>query len=274
MKHIQLYNGCKVAYTDEGRGAETLVFVHGLGAFGKTWQKNIDALKKDFRCIAIDLPGNGHSQTGDYPYTMAFYANCVLDFIGRLALKKVTLVGHSMGGQIVMTAILMQPQCCEKLILISPAGFETFNGHERMMYDATLKYLSMMSTNEQAIQHLVHTSFYRFPDDALRFEKELIKLMKAQPSGRYKQMSERSMAAMLNEPVFSKLGNIHQPTLVIFGENDTLIPNTLLHPGTTKQVAQTGTKQFPNAQLKMLKNCGHFLQWECSGAVNEVIGKF
>lgn len=274
MKHIQLYNSCKIAYTDEGNGAETLVFVHGLGAFGSTWQKNIDSLKKDFRCIAIDLPGNGHSETGDFHYTIAFYADCLLDFIGRSGLKKVTLVGHSMGGQVAVTAILKQPLCCEKLILISPAGFETFTGHERMMYDASLKYLSMITTNEQAIQHLVHTSFYRFPDDALRFEKQLIQLMKAQPAGRYKRMSERSMAAMLNEPIFSKLSAIQQPTLVIFGENDTLIPNPLLHPGSTRKVAETGTKQIPNARLEMVKNAGHFVQWESAERVNEIIRRF
>jgi len=268
---LTLYNGCKISYTDEGDGPQTILFVHGLGAYNRTWIKNTEILQSHCRCIAIDLPGNGHSSTGDYPYTMEFFAHCLIDFIGRMKLQNVILAGHSMGGQIVLTAAIMEPSCCERIILFSPAGFETFSAHERMMYEASLKYLSMLTSNRQAIQHLIHTSFYQFPKDAERLESELIRIMEHQPGQHYKTMTDRCIAAMLAEPVFKKLHTIKQPTLIFFGEKDALIPNTLLHPGTTLRVAETGKKEFKHAKLVILKNCGHFVQWEKASLVNAAI---
>ncbi|MBS1644978.1 MAG: alpha/beta hydrolase [Bacteroidetes bacterium] len=271
MKQIQLYNGCKIAYTDVGQGHHTLLLVHGLGVMGSTWQKNIKTLQANYRCIALDLPGNGHSSTGHYPYSMDFYSDCLLDFIGRLGLQNLCLVGHSMGGQIALTAVLKQKECCERLVLISPAGFEQFSFWERQFFNLSLGGMSFFSSNVQAIQQLVHSSFYQFPEDALHFEDELIQLMKAQPSGHYRNMCQRSISAMLNEPVFEQLPEIKQQTLVIFGENDRLIPNTLLHPVSTKNIAEQGIAQMPNAQLHIISQAGHFVQWEKAADLNKLI---
>lgn len=271
MKQIQLYNGCKVAYTDIGQGAQTLLFVHGLGVMGSTWQKNTEALQAHYRCIALDLPGNGHSSTGNYPYTIDFYSDCLLDFIGRLGLNNLCLIGHSMGGQIAMTAILKQHECCNRLVLISPAGFEKFSSWERQCFDLSMSGLSIFSSNIQAIQQLVHASFYHFPEDALLLEDELIQIMKAQPGGHYREMCHRSIAAMLHEPVFDRLPEIQQQTLVIFGENDRLIPNTFLHPVSTKKIAEQGTAQMPHAQLQLIAQAGHFVQWEKAADLNKLL---
>lgn len=238
---------------------------------GSTWQKNIKTLQANYRCIALDLPGNGHSSTGHYPYSMDFYSDCLLDFIGRLGLQNLCLVGHSMGGQIALTAVLKQKECCERLVLISPAGFEQFSFWERQFFNLSLGGMSFFSSNVQAIQQLVHSSFYQFPEDALHFEDELIQLMKAQPSGHYRNMCQRSISAMLNEPVFEQLPEIKQQTLVIFGENDRLIPNTLLHPVSTKNIAEQGIAQMPNAQLHIISQAGHFVQWEKAADLNKLI---
>ncbi|MCB0697724.1 MAG: alpha/beta fold hydrolase, partial [Chitinophagaceae bacterium] len=79
--YVRLSNGCNVAYIDEGKGDKTLLFVHGLATYAQTWAFNIEALKDRYRCIAIDLPGNGYSDGGDYPYGINFYSGCVYDFM-------------------------------------------------------------------------------------------------------------------------------------------------------------------------------------------------
>ena len=266
-----LYNGSSIAYTDEGRGPQTLIFVHGLGAYSGTWQKNTMALSRHFRCIAIDLPGNGHSGTGDYPYTMDFFAHCLIDFIGRLGLERVTLVGHSMGGQIALTAALLMPACCDRIVLCAPAGFEIFTAHERIMYKASLDYMSWLSTNEQAIQHLVHSSFYKMPRDAARLKQSLAAIAGRQPARHYKMMTDRCIAAMLAEPVAARLGEIRHPVLVIFGMQDALIPNPLLHPISTEKLAKDGVRKLQSGTLHMIPNCGHFVMWECAAKVNGLI---
>lgn len=274
IQKTTLFNGCTVTYTDEGSGDDTLLFIHGLGTYSGTWQKNIATLQKHFRCIAIDLPGNGFSGTGDYPYSMDFFARSIIDFIGRMGLSRVTLVGHSMGGQIALTAALMLPACCDRLVLCAPAGFEAFTAHECMMYKASLDYMSWMSSNEHSIHHLVHTSFHKLPKDAGRLQNALLAIAREQPARHYKLMTDRCIAAMLAEPVVEKLALITQPVLVIFGERDALIPNTLLHPINTKQMATAGVRKLRHGTLHMIPDCGHFVQWECAAKVNSVIGEW
>ena len=78
VRKQRLSNGCEMAYIDEGKGDTTLLMVHGLANYCGVWVKNIESLKKHYRCIAIDLPGNGYSDGGDYPYGINFFSGCSL----------------------------------------------------------------------------------------------------------------------------------------------------------------------------------------------------
>lgn len=271
---IQLSNGCNVAYIDEGKGSTTLLFVHGLATYAYSWIKNIESLKEYYRCIAIDLPGNGYSDGGDYSYGMNFYAGCVYDFIQQLQLKNVVIVGHSMGGQIVQTLAINHPTAFEKLVLCAPAGFETFTMMERAMYKGGIHFFDFFSTEENSLRQVVRTSFYNYPAYADGILQELVDIMKRQPANRYRKMIEACIDGMINEPVFDKLHTIQQPTLVLFGDRDALIPNRLIHPITPTSIAQKGAAEMPGALLHILPNCGHFLQLEQPEVVNKHIHSF
>ena len=273
-KTVQLSNGCNVSYIDEGKGEQTLVFVHGLATYGYCWGLNIAELQNHYRCIAIDLPGNGYSEGGDYPYSINFYSGCVYDFIQKLALKNVVLVGHSMGGQIILNLAINQPDACSKIVLCAPAGFEQFNVFERSMYKTGINFFDFFTTDEFNLRNTIQTSFYAAPKFVGSMIQELIELMNRQPVHQYRKMIEGCIDGMMNEPVFDQLSTIQQSTLVIFGDNDALIPNKLIHPTTTGYVAEQGTKQLPNAQLQMIPNCGHFLQLEQPTVVNNLIRDF
>ncbi|MEN0006821.1 MAG: alpha/beta fold hydrolase, partial [Bacteroidota bacterium] len=123
-----------IAYVDEGEGSKTLLFVHGLGSYLRAWDKNISVLSKDYRCIAVDLPGYGKSSKGNYAFDMQFFAQALQQFIQQLDLKEITLVGHSMGGQIAMHVVLDEVAAVEKLVLLAPAGFEVFTDQEKAWF--------------------------------------------------------------------------------------------------------------------------------------------
>ena len=63
---LQLAEDLELAYFDEGKGNEVILFIHGLGSYAPAWKKNIESLSKDYRCLAIDLPGYGKSSKGRY----------------------------------------------------------------------------------------------------------------------------------------------------------------------------------------------------------------
>src|SRR5512133_839182 len=93
-------SGYDIAYTDEGKGKETIIFIHGLGSYSQAWIKNVESLKANYRCIAIDLPGYGKSSKQPHSGLMTFYAGIINELVKELKLEKVYLAGHSMGGQI------------------------------------------------------------------------------------------------------------------------------------------------------------------------------
>ncbi|HXS36191.1 MAG TPA: alpha/beta hydrolase [Flavipsychrobacter sp.] len=272
--YLKLSNGNNIAYIDEGEGDKTLLFIHGLASYSLSWKKNIEQLKNHFRCIAIDLPGNGMSDRGDFPYGINFFAGAVYDFIQKLGLKNLCLVGHSMGGQIAITMLLNAPHCANQLILCAPAGFEVFTPMEKSFYHSSIQLFDFFSSEENSLRKTIQSSFYHYPQQADEMADELVAILKTYPTRAYRDMIDKSIAGMLNEPVFNGLHLITQPTLVMFGERDALIPNRIIHPTTTKYIATEGAGKMPNATLKMISKCGHFLQWEKAGEVNDLIIEF
>lgn len=274
IHNVRLDNGCNIAYVDEGKGKQTLVFVHGLATYALSWKKNIEGLKDRYRCIAIDLPGNGFSDRGDYSYSLSFFASTIIAFIGKLGLQHVTLVGHSMGGQIAISAVLQEPACAEKLVLCAPAGFETFTPVEKDIYQRALQFFDLFSTEENSLRKAIQSSFYHSPNQGDDMVHDLTGIMQAYPIHVYRSMIDACIAGMLNEPVFDRLHLIQQPTMVLYGERDALIPNKLLHPVSTRKIGETGVAQMQDAVLHMIPQCGHFLQWEKADVTNAYIREF
>lgn len=273
--HFQTLPGnCNIAYVDEGAGDRTLLFIHGLANYALVWQRNIDELKKSYRCIAIDLPGNGLSDQNEHPFSMHFFADTVNNFIQALALKHVCLVGHSMGGQVAMTTLLNYPDCAEALVLCAPAGFEAFSTFDKALFTSTIHIMDLVSSEEHSLRTTIENSFYGHHKQAENVILELASIMKTYKRSYYRQMVEACIHGMLNEPVLERIHLITQPTLIMFGKNDALIPNKLIHHTTTEQIAEEGAKKIANAALVLINRCGHFLQWEKPEEVNSSILKF
>lgn len=269
-----LHQAIDIAYIDEGKGDTTILFVHGLGHSLLGWSRNIEYLKQYHRCVAIDLPGNGLSSAGEYPYSMHFFAEAIADFIRQKALQRVYLAGHSMGGQISLSFALRHQDMIEGLVLCAPAGFETFNEWEKSLYRNTMYFVDLVSNEETSLRKAIRNSFYIMPDNAPAFTEQLVALMKLQDRKQYRYMIERCIHAMLDEPVFDHLGAITIPVLILFGERDNLIPNRFIHPVSTRKLAETAAAQFPAAQLEIISQCGHFLQWEKPQRVNGYFRNF
>jgi pimeloyl-ACP methyl ester carboxylesterase len=79
---------------------------------------------------------------------------------------------------------------------------------------------------------------------------------------------------MVNETVLPFLGKITQPTLIIYGENDNLIPNRFLNPGPTRKIGEKGASMIPNSKLVVLPKTGHFVQFENSADFNREVRAF
>ena len=267
-------SGYDIAYTDEGKGERTILFIHGLGSYLQAWVKNVDVLKEHYRCISIDLPGYGKSSKQPHSGKMSFYAGIIKELVGELGLEQVILSGHSMGGQISITAALLYPDLVEGLILVDPAGFESFTKGQKQWFRDVMTLDGVKLTTAEAIQNNLATNFYRLPKDADFMITDRLAMRQADDFEAYCYAVVQSVSGMVDEPVVDYLSDINVPTLIFFGANDNLIPNRYLNPGRTEDVALKGAEKIPNSQLIMVPKCGHFMMFEKPEVFNSEVVAF
>jgi pimeloyl-ACP methyl ester carboxylesterase len=261
----------KIAYIDEGKGEQTIILVHGLASNAGFWRYNIPELSKNYRVIAIDLPGYGKSQKGDYAYSISFYAEQIKNLIEELNLKNVVLVGHSMGGQIGIKFAINYPNTLSKLILASPAGFEEFQRGEGDWLRSVMTIKFIKATSEEGIRRNLSNNFYCWDDKWEWMIEERVRMRKSKEFDEFAYTVVRCVNAMLDEPTFDKLNLIKTPTLVVYGKYDGLIPNPYLNPGSTSDVFESGIKQISNLKLIELDNAGHMIQIEIAEEFNNTL---
>lgn len=255
-------NEFTIAYTDEGKGDNTIILIHGLGSYLRAWEKNIGELSKNNRVIAIDLPGYGKSSKEPHTGMMTFYAGIVNELVKELKLNKVVIGGHSMGGQIGMTTYLKYPQIVKGLVLAAPAGFERFTKGQKQWFRDVMTVDGVRLTTPEGIQNNLASNFYRVPKDADFMVSERMEMRSADDFIPYCYAVVQSVHGMVDNPVIDYLQDIKVPTLILFGENDNLIPNRYLNPGRTVEIAKYGASNIPNSKLVMIPKTGHFLMFE------------
>lgn len=273
---IEINDSLQINYIDEGEGSHTLLFVHGLGSNLKAWQKNIKEFRKSYRCIALDLPNYGQSSQGDYPFGMSYFAEVLNSFIDRLGIEKIVLVGHSMGGQTALHFALDYPERLSHLILMAPAGFETFTPQQVQWFEQVYTKAFVQSATEEQIRKNFQLNFYDMPEDARFMISDRLEMRADQAAyDSYCHMIPKCVIGMLKEPVFSRFSEIKTPSLVFFGEEDQLIPNSFLNGHlNTLNVAQAGVEEMPTAELLMVPKAGHFVQWEGAAIIHEKVRDF
>ena len=265
----------QIAYSKVGNGSTTLLFIHGLSSNSDAWHRNIEKLQERYTCIAIDLPGYGKSSIVDAPYTPTFFAEVVYKFVRSLQLENVILVGHSMGGQASIRFAERYPEKISKLILIAPAGIETFTEPHRAILKNALTAQLVAQTSDAQIEKNYALNFHNFPSEAQHMMNERKRIKKASDFQAHCEAIVKSIAGMVDDPVFNSLSSIEIPTLVLFGKEDRLIPNGYLNPSlSTEAIGLLAKEQIRNTTLHFIPDSGHFVHFEKPEAVNTYIELF
>ncbi|MCK0124034.1 alpha/beta hydrolase [Gelidibacter sp. F2691] len=273
--HKITLNDLEVNYIKEGSGEKTLVFVHGLSSNADAWSKNIEALKTTYTCVALDLPGYGKSSKPDVNYTPTYFAEVVFQFIEKLKLQNVVLIGHSMGGQASVKLASQHPEAIKKLVLVAPAGLEQFSEASAKMMASFLTAESVKNTSEAQIVKNYALNFYEQPEEVSKMIADRIRIIEASDFDAHCNAIVKSVSGMLHDPITNDLQAVSQPTLVIFGDQDMLIPNRYFNPTlTTKTVGEIALNQIKNARLEFVENAGHFVQFEKPSEINALIHEF
>ena len=122
----------EIDFHDCGEGEITLLFVHGWCINKSYWVNQVKAFCNDYRVVAIDLPGFGNSGKNRQEWTIEQYGKDVNAVVDQLKLRNVILIGHSMGGDIVLEAALNNKE------ILALVGVDNFKG-VGFDYDAEVK---------------------------------------------------------------------------------------------------------------------------------------
>lgn len=274
FQNIQGYGD--IAYVKKGRGGKTILLIHGLGGYLKHWMYSIDDLANDFEVIAVDLPGYGKSFKEGVSGGMKDQADFLAQFISSLNLNNVWLAGHSMGGQISMTLALEHPGLIQGLILLAPAGIESFNEFQANLFKTNFRPETVINTTDEQIYSNLRLNFVDQNHPAVEIlARDRIAIKDSPAFELHAKAVAGGVAGMVNEPVFARLSEIEHPVLLVFSSDDGLIPNRLFNPTLNAQkLIDVAIEKLPNVTTKLYSGVGHLLQLENADLVNSEIRNF
>lgn len=269
----------KLSYVELNEsGAQTVVFLHGLGSYLKFWRAQLDATAAlGYRVIAIDQLGFGKSEKpAQFPYTTESFAENVDELLTILKIDRAVLVGHSMGGQTALATAIRFPERVTALVLTSPAGFETFTRREQKWFKNVYSRTLVKDADEEAIWGAIRfQNFQHWSSEHEWLVEERVRLAKNDTFDQYAYAQVRSVEGLAkNDFVRESLNLVKAPTVIVFGTADRLIPNAFLHGGFTKDTMRIGNEKIAGSELVALKGCGHTVQLDCSKDFNDALFSF
>lgn len=256
-----------------GQGSETLVFVHGLSGSWPNWLEQLPVFARDRRVIAMDLPGFGHSPMPADRITISGYARMLDELMEALGLGAATLVGNSMGGFVSVELAINFPQRVERLVLISPAGLSTYRHPRAERLEPYLLRAAPLVAAYTGWTAARSDSFACRPGlrnltlgFVTRHPSRLNPALAAeQLRGAGKPGFMQALRANLEYPVRERLPEIACPTLIVWGEEDKVIP---VGDASIFEELISGSRKV------IFKDTGHMAMLERPGAFNELLAGF
>ena len=123
MEYFAISNGIPVHIRDSKKGNTTIVLLHGYLETLYIFNEFIEQLEKNYRVIAIDLPGHGLSGSDKEINTMEFSAGVVAEILKKNNIEDAWVAGHSMGGYVAQNCIKCFPELFKGLILLNSTPF-------------------------------------------------------------------------------------------------------------------------------------------------------
>ncbi|MEJ5254186.1 MAG: alpha/beta fold hydrolase [Acidimicrobiales bacterium] len=257
-------HGYDVAYRICGDPADNrpvLLLVHGMAGSSSTWRAVMPSLGRRYTVIAPDLLGHGSSSKPRHDYSLGNFASLLRDLLINLGVEHATLVGHSLGGGIVMQLAYQHPERCERLVLVCSGGL----GREvswilRALALPGAEYV-MPVLFPGFVRDLGNTVSRWLGDHGIRapqLEEEwrsYVSLTDPQTRAAFVR-TLRSVVDVTGQTVSAhdRLYLAHQlPTLVVWGAQDRIIPVAHAH---TAHAALAGSR------LEIFEHAGHFPQVE------------
>lgn len=246
-----------------------ILFVHGLSGCWQNWLEQLPAFAERHRVIAVDLPGFGASQLPAREISIAGYAAFLDRLCQQLGVEEpLTVVGNSMGGFVAAELAIAVPERVERLVLVAAAGISSDRARREPVLTAARGVAVVTAwaasrhellARRPGLRTVALQLVARHPDRIpapLAFE-----LME----GSGKPGFLPALSACLGYPIRDRLGEIACPTLIVWGEDDRVIP--------VKDAARF-ERLIPGARAVILPDTGHVAMIERPVVFNSLLDGF
>ena len=233
-EHFETIAGCKTQFLRGGKGP-TLLFLHGGGGAG-VWLPCFNALSERYDVIVPEHPGFGRTESPEWLDNVGDLANFYLEFVQKLELKDVNLVGNSLGGWIAADLAVRNSNSLRSLTLITPAGIHVPGVQKGDLFLWTPEQLLRNLFFNQAIPDMV----LKLPVDEDERKRQMKNALTLAKVGWQPRLYDPNLRKWLHR--------INRPTLIIWGDNDKLIPPAY---------GPAFRDLIPGSKLEVIKDCGH-----------------
>ncbi len=263
VRYAPVHDGTKtlkLAYRDSGTGSP-VILLHGFGASSYTWRHVEPALvAAGHRVLTVDLKGFGLSDKPlDENYSIFDQAVLISDFIDRLGLRNVTLVGHSLGGGVALALTLhddpQKRKRISRLILIDTVAYAqnipiAFNILRTPVIGKLGSRLVPLDVQTRVALRLAYYDNSKFSETDVKRYADPLK----DKGSRHAMIQTARQIMPENLPELSRrYKTIKIPTLIIWCDHDKVIKP---HIGLRLH------KDMPNSDFRVIGNCGHLPQEE------------
>lgn len=240
VEKVKSKDGVEIAYTVYGNGDLSIVFVHGWSCDKSYWNDQLKTFSSKYKLITIDLAAHGESGATRENYTIELFGEDVAAVVNKLKLEKVILVGHSMGGYVIIETAR---QLKEKVIgLIGADTYHSFK--DDWTAEQKEEFLKPFKENfVDATKGFVKSMFPKSADSLL--VKRIADDMSSAPS-------QVAISAMRNLFFYDPIPALNKIQLPIISINCDMYPITI----------EENKKYVDSFNVKMMNGAGHFVMLE------------
>ena len=249
---VNAADGVPIHYSVHGKGEPALVFIHCWACNRDFWENQVAEFSKTNRVVTIDLPGHGQSGQGRKNWSVESYGDDVKTVVTKLNLKRVVLVGSSMGGPIALEATRRMP---DRVVAIVPV--DTLHNVESKVPPEQLDavYKQMQADFKTATTGLMNQFFFSATTPAAVKERIINEAISRQPD-----VALAILKSIFSYDVAAALREVKVPVRAINAD------------GTPTSV-EINRKYAPHFDAMIIKGTGHYPMLEDPARFNQMLAE-
>lgn len=253
-----------VHYEVHGSGPP-VILIHGWTQAWNTWRSTIETFANQYRMYAPDLWGFGESDKDRREsFEVEDFVELIPQFMDRLGIGKVPIMGHSMGGTTALGVALKYPDRVKKVAVVgSPIDGRSLSFFLKLAGTRFVANLMLMGENTPLLRTFIRlwSPFVSRQNPRLFYDMTI-----ANAEGFTVDSFFGSINSLHHTNLVSEIGQLSMPAMGIYGGRDVIV--------SPKQIKYFQNGTIPDAHPVWIRNAGHFSMWDTPDAFAEAFTEF